>query len=73
MIGSPKGKLIQFTFRLSKGQAQIIQNVAWEEGLTISEVMRNVITESITDGYLGRKFNLQTVVGAGPLPQKKKK
>ena len=73
MIGIPKGKLIQFTFRISRGQVHVIQNVATKEGLTISEVMRNVITESITDGYLGRKFNLQTVVGAGPLPQKKKK
>lgn len=73
MIGSPKGKLIQFTFRLSKGQAQVIENVATKEGLTISEVMRNVITESITDGYLGRRFELQIVAGAGPLPQKKRK
>jgi hypothetical protein len=73
MIGIPKGKLIQFTFRISRGQVHVIQYVATKEGLTISEVMRNVITESITDGYLGRKFNLQTVVGAGPLPQKKKK
>jgi hypothetical protein len=73
MIGSPKGKLIQFTFRLSKGQAQVIENVAREEGMTISEVMRNVITESITDGYLGRKFKLEIVAGAGPLPRKKRK
>ncbi len=73
MIGIPKGQLIQFTFRLSKGQAQVIENVAAKESMTISEVMRNVITESITDGYLARKFNLRTAVGAGHLPEKKKK
>lgn len=33
----------------------------------------NVITESIIDGYLGRKVKLEIVAGAGPLPQKKRK
>ena len=68
--GSVKGQLIQFTCRLSKGQAHILQHVAEEENLSISEVMRNVITESVTSGYLSRKFSLEIVAGAGPRKKK---
>jgi hypothetical protein len=69
-IGSAKGQMIQFTCRISKGQAYILERVAKEENLSMSEIIRHLITESLTSGYLSTKFNLEIVAGAGPREKK---
>ena len=71
--GSTRGQMIQLSVRLKPGQVVILNRVARAEGMTVSQIIRKLVSDSIAEGFLGDKFDLQIVAGAGPLPQKKRK
>lgn len=71
--GSKRGQMIQLSVRLKPGQVVILNHVARAEGMTVSQIIRKLVSDSIAEGFLGDKFDLQIVAGAGPLPQKKRK
>ena len=71
--GSKRGQMIQLSVRLKPGQVVILNHVARAEGMAVSQIIRKLVSDSIAEGFLGNKFDLQIVAGAGPLPQKKRK
>lgn len=68
-----RGQMIQLSIRLKPGQVVVLDHVARAEGMTVSQIIRKLVSDSLTEGFLGDKFDLQIVAGAGPLPQKKRK
>ena len=69
--GSRRGQMIQLSIRLKPGQVVVLDHVARAEGMTVSQIIRKLVSDSLAEGFLGDKFDLQIVAGAGP--QKKRK
>lgn len=68
--GSRRGNMIQLSVRLKPGQVAILNHVAQAEGISVSQIIRKLISDSIAEGFLGDKFDLQIVAGAGPRKKK---
>jgi len=71
--GSRRGQMIQLSIRLKPGQVVVLDHVARAEGMTVSQIIRKLISDRLTEGFLGDKFDFQIVAGAGPRPRNKKK
>ncbi len=69
--GSRRGQMIQLSIRLKPGQVVVLDHVARAEGMTVSQIIRKLISDSLTEGFLGDKFDLQIVASVGPLKKRK--
>jgi len=69
--GSRRGQMIQLSIRLKPGQVVVLDHVARAEGMTVSQIIRKLVSDSLTEGFLGDKFDLQIVAGAGPREKRK--
>ncbi len=68
--GSRRGNMIQLSVRLKPGQVVILNRVAEAEGISVSQIIRKLISDSIAEGFLGDKFDFQIVAAAGPRKKK---
>ncbi len=70
--GSRRGQMIQLSVRLKPGQVAVMNHVSRSEGITVSQIIRKLVSDSIAEGFLGDKFDLQ-IVAAAERPKKTKK